>query len=146
LTDNTNQLSGVERLVFEDVSLALDVTPDQAAGQTAMILGAVFGKDAIGKLDYVGIGLELFDQGGNFTDISSLAMSVLNKTSPEDVVGLLWTNVVGSAPTADQARPYIDMLNNGMTQGQLAELAAKTSVNLAQIDLVGLAETGILFL
>jgi hypothetical protein len=73
-------------------------------------------------------------------------MSVLNKTSPEDVVGLLWTNVVGSSPTADQARPYIDMLNNGMTQGQLAELAAKTSVNLAQIDLVGLAETGILFI
>jgi hypothetical protein len=146
LTNNTNLLSGVERLVFEDVSLALDVTPDQVAGQTAMILGAVFGKDAIGKLDYVGIGLELFDQGGNFTDISSLAMSVLNKTSPEDVVGLLWTNVVGSAPTADQARPYIDMLNNGMTQGQLAELAAKTSVNLAQIDLVGLAETGILFI
>lgn len=145
VTNFTNQLSGVERLVFEDVGLALDVTPDQAAGQTAMILGAVFGKDAIGKLDYVGIGLELFDQGGSFTDISALAMSVVQKNTPEDVVELLWTNVVGSAPTGAQAQPYIDMLNAGMSPGELAELAAKTSVNLAQIDLVGLAETGILF-
>ena len=145
VTNSTNQLSAVERLVFEDVSLALDVTPEQSAGQTAMILGAVFGKDAIDKLDYVGIGLQLFDQGSSFSDISALAMSVVNKTSPEDVVGLLWTNVVGTAPTADQARPFVDMLNSGMTPGQLAEMAARTELNLEQIDLVGLSQTGILF-
>lgn len=145
VTNFTNQLSNVERLVFEDVSLALDVSPDQAAGQTAMILGAVFGKDAIGKLDYVGIGLELFDQGVTFTDISALAMSVMQKNTPEDVVELLWTNVVGSSPSDAQAQPFIDMLNAGMSPGELAELAAKTSLNLMQIDLVGLAETGILF-
>jgi hypothetical protein len=145
VTKSTNQLNAVERLVFEDVSLALDVSPEQSAGQTAMILGAVFGKDAIDKLDYVGIGLQLFDQGSSFTEISALAMSVVNKTSPEDVVGLLWTNVVGTAPTADQARPFVDMLNSGMTPGQLAELAARTELNLEQIDLVGLSQTGILF-
>jgi hypothetical protein len=145
VTKSTNQLNAVERLVFEDVSLALDVSPEQSAGQTAMILGAVFGKDAIDKLDYVGIGLQLFDQGSSFTEISALAMSVVSKTSPEDVVGLLWTNVVGTAPTADQARPFVDMLNSGMTPGQLAELAARTELNLEQIDLVGLSQTGILF-
>jgi hypothetical protein len=145
VTNSTNQLSAVERLVFEDVSLALDVTPEQSAGQTAMILGAVFGKDAIDKLDYVGIGLKLFDEGSSFSDISALAMSVVNKTSPEDVVGLLWTNVVGTAPTADQARPFVDMLNSGVTPGQLAEMAARTDHNLEQIDLVGLSQTGILF-
>ncbi len=145
LTSDTNQLSRVERLVFEDVSLALDMSPNLPAGQTAMILGAVFGKKSIQKLDYVGIGLSLFDQGQSFTDISTLAMSVVQKSTPEDVVNLLWTNVVGTPPRPDQARPYIDMLNAGMTPGQLAELAAKTDVNLAQIDLVGLAETGILY-
>jgi hypothetical protein len=145
ITKDTNQLSDVERIVFEDVSLALDLTPAQAAGQTAMILGAVFGKSAIGQLDYVGIGLSLFDQNSSFTDVSTLAMSVLQLTSPNEVVSLLWTNVVGSAPTDAQAQPFIDMLNAGMTPGELAELAAKTDLNLAQIDLVGLAETGILF-
>lgn len=145
VTKSTNQLNAVERLVFEGVSLALDVSPEQSAGQTAMILGAVFGKDAIDKLDYVGIGLQLFDQGSSFTEISALAMSVVNKTSPEDVVGLLWTNVVGTAPTAEQARPFVDMLISGMTPGQLAELAARTELNLEQIDLVGLSQTGILF-
>ena len=59
------------------LSLALDVAPDEAAGQTAMILGAVFGKEAIGKLDYVDIGLSLFDQTTSFTDIVNLAMSVV---------------------------------------------------------------------
>lgn len=145
LTSDTNQLSRVERLVFEGVSLTLDMSPNLPAGQTAMILGAVFGKKTIQKLDYVGIGLSLFDQGQSFTDISTLAMSVVQKSTPEDVVNLLWTNVVGTPPRPDQARPYIDILNAGMTPGQLAELAAKTDVNLAQIDLVGLAETGILY-
>jgi hypothetical protein len=145
ITNDTNELSHVERLVFDDFSLALDVTPEHAAGKTAMILGAVFGKEAVGKLDYFGAGLDLFDQGGSFLDISTLAMSVVNKTAPEDVVDLLWTNVVGSAPTPEQARPYIDMLNAGMTPGELAELAAKTDVNLTGINLVSLAETGILY-
>ena len=51
--------------------------------------------------------------------------------------------MVGSAQTDAQAQPFIDMLNAGMTSRELAELAARTEVNLAQIDLVGLAETGI---
>jgi len=127
------------------VSLALDVAPDKAAGQTAMILDAVFGKEAIGKLDFVDIGLSLFDQTTSFTDIVILAMTVVQKNTPEDVVDLLGTNVVGSAQTDAQAQPFIDMLNAGMTSRELAELAARTEVNLAQIDLVGLAETGILY-
>jgi len=142
---SSNTLQNVERLLFADVGLALDVAPDKPAGQTAMILGAVFGKAAIEKLDYVGIGLNLFDEGKSFTEISTLAMSVTQKTAPQDIVELLWTNVVGSAPSADQARPYIDMLNSGMTPGALAELAAKTTLNQTQIDLTGLASTGIVF-
>ena len=108
-----------------------------------MILGAVFGKEAIGKLVFVDIGLSLFDQTTSFTDIVILAMTVVQKNTPEDVVDLLGTNVVGSAQTDAQAQPFIDMLNAGMTSRELAELAARTEVNLAQIDLVGLAETGI---
>lgn len=144
-TQHTNRLTNVERIVFEDVGLALDLGADQAAGQTAMILGAVFGKEAIGKLDYVGIGLSLFDENSTFTDVSTLAMSVLQLTAPDEVVNLLWTHVMGAAPTPAQAQPFIDMLNAGMTPGELAELAAKSNENLAQIDLVGLAETGIVF-
>ena len=113
------------------MSLALDVAPDKAAGQTAMILGAVFGKEAIGKLVFVDIGLSLFDQTTSFTDIVILAMTVVQKNTPEDVVDLLGTNVVGSAQTDAQAQPFIDMLNAGMTSRELAELAPRTEVNLA---------------
>lgn len=38
------------------------------------------------------------------------------------------------------------MLNAGMTPGELAAYAAQTELNLIQINLVGLAETGILYL
>lgn len=146
LSQHTNLLTDVERIVFEDVSLALDLRPDQAAGQTAMILGAVFGKDAIRQPDWVGLGVSLFDQKTDFTEVCTLAMSVLQLTTPKDVVNVLWTHVVGSAPTDAQALPFVDMLNAGMTPGELAAYAAQTELNLIQIDLVGLAETGILYL
>jgi hypothetical protein len=146
LSRDTNLLTDVERIVFEDVSLALDLRADQAAGQTAMILGAVFGKNAIRQPDWVGLGLSLFDQNTDFTAVCTLAMSVLQLTAPKDVVEVLWTHVVGSAPTDAQALPFVDMLNAGMTPGELAAYAAQTDLNLSQIDLIGLAETGILYL
>ena len=145
VSSNNNQLQNVERVLFSDVGLALDVATDKPAGETAMILGAVFGKASIDKLDYVGIGLDLFDQGKSFAEISTLAMSVAGVTEPKSVVELLWTNVVGSAPTTEQAQPFVDMLKGGMTAGELAELAAKTDINQTHIDLVGLASKGIEF-
>lgn len=49
-------------------------------------------------------------------------------------------------PTAEQAAPYVAMLSGGMSIGALAVLAADTELNLANINLVGLAQTGLDFL
>jgi Ca2+-binding RTX toxin-like protein len=151
LVDATNAegrdtLSGVERVHFSDANLALDVSPQQPAGQTALLIGAVFGAAAIQNANYVGIGLNYLDGGTNFTDLCTLAINAAGVTKPEDVVRLLYTNVVGTAPTAEQAQPFVDMLNGGTTPGALAELAAKTELAAASVNLTGLAETGLAFI
>jgi hypothetical protein len=56
---------------------------------------------------------------------------------------LLWKNVIGSTASLADKDPFIALLENGMTAGELAHLAADTAFNTTNINLVGLAQTGI---
>jgi serralysin len=68
------------------------------------------------------------------------------RSSNTDVVNLLYTNVVGSAPSAETLAYYKDLLDRGsFTQGSLGVLAADTSINTTNINLMGLAMTGVEF-
>lgn len=143
-----NQLSHVERLQFSDGRLALDI--DGNAGAVARIIGAVFGPATVANPVYVGIGLRYLDGALlSFEALCALALSATGetsgKTSHDDIVTLLWTNVVGSAPTAADKAPFVARLDGGMTPGALAALAANTDINAAHIDLVGLANTGLTY-
>ena len=139
----TDHLVDIERLQFSDASVALEL--DGHAGQVAKLLGAVFGKEAIGNKAYAGAGLALLDGGMGYEALATLALQVAGKSSAADVVALLWTNLVGSAPTAADAAPYIAMLDGGMTIGALAVMAADLPLNAANIDLAGLAQTGLAY-
>ena len=108
-------------------------------------VGTVFGAAAVQNANFVGVGLNLLDTGTNFADLCTLAISVAGVTKPEDVVRLLYANVVGVAPTAEQAKPFVALLNGGMTPGALTELAAKTDLAATRVNLTGLAETGLSF-
>lgn len=141
--EGSDTLSGIERLQFGDIRLALDL--DGRAGQVAKLLGAVFGAPAVANRAYVGIGLSLLDGGTSYEALAALAVSATGKSAPADVVALLWSNVVGSPPSAQQAQPYIDLLNGGMSIAQLTVLAADTSINSGNINLVGLAQSGLEF-
>lgn len=139
--DGKDSLVTTERLQFADVKVALDL--DGNAGQVAKILGAVFGKAAVANKSYAGIGLSYLDGGMSYADLSALAINAAGASTPEQVVNLLWTNVVGSAPTAADARPFINMLNTGTSIGALGVLAEDTSLNTTNINLVGLSLTGL---
>jgi len=140
--NGTDTVSGVERLRFSDTSLALDL--DGNAGKVAKILGAIFGPSSVSNKTYVGIGLGLMDDGMSYEALAALAVSVTGKSSSTDVCTLLWTNVIGSAPTTADIAPFKAMLDSGqMSIGGLAALAADTSFNTTNIDLVGLARTGL---
>ncbi|HSW03449.1 calcium-binding protein [Aquabacterium sp.] len=139
----SDTLPDIERLQFSDSHLALDL--DGHAGQTAKLLGAVFGVASLANQRFVGIGLSYLDDGMSYQDLAALAVSATGKTSHADIVSLLWTNLFGAAPTAEEAAPVIAWLDGGMTVGALTVLAADLELNTSHIDLVGLAQTGIAF-
>ena len=140
-SDDTDYLTNIERLKFSDKSIAIDL--DGNAGTTAKILGAVFGKESVSNKSYVGIGLSFLDAGWTYDNLAGLALDAAGAKTNDQIVSLLWTNVIGSKPTAADKQPFIALLENGMSSGALAHLAADTSLNATNINLVGLTQTGI---
>ena len=140
-SDGTDYLTNIERLKFKDKFIALDL--DGNAGTTAKILGAVFGKESVSNKNFVGIGLSFLDAGWTYDNLAGLALDAAGAKSNDQIVSLLWANVIGTKPTATDKAPFITLLENGMTPGALAHLAADTSFNTTNINLVGLAQTGI---
>jgi hypothetical protein len=145
--DGIDTLVNVERLMFSDVSVAMDVVGN--AGITARILGAVFGPAAVSNQAYAGIGLKLLDAGMGYQDLMQMAIDArlglgANHTA---VVTLLYTNVVGVAPSAGDLDIYRGMLDRGESSvAALGMLAADTALNASKVDLVGLAATGLAYI
>ncbi len=135
----------VEKIKFLDLSVAWDLNGD--AGEVAKTLGAVFGKDAVNNKSFAGIGLHFVDDlNFSYPSLMELAINArlgANATHAQ-VVDLLYTNVVGQAPDAATRKTFTDLLDNGtFTVGGLGVLAADTELNQVNINLVGLAQTGL---
>jgi hypothetical protein len=141
ITEGTDQLTNIERLQFTDKNVALDLNGN--AGTTAKILGAVFGKESLTNKQYVGIGLNLSDAGMSSTTLASLAVDAANLKTNDQIVSTLWKNIFGTTASISDKAPYVKLLDDGMSAGTLAWLAADTPFNKVNINLVGLAQTGI---
>lgn len=145
----TISLSNVERLSFSDQKIALDLGVNGNAASVAKILGAVFGPSAVSNKAYVGIGLSLLDSGQyNATTLMGYALDVVlgPNASPKAVVDLLYANVVGVLPDAQTEKGYMDLLTtHAYTPAGLGDLAANTSINLANIHLTGLQQSGLAY-
>lgn len=152
IQDNTNtegvdSLNSIERISFGNEHLALDI--DGNAGITAKTLGAVFGKNSIANKEYVGIGLGLLDDGMSYSNLMELAINTKlgADASYTDIVNLLYTNVVGTAPPANDLNYFVELLQNSTyTEASLGILAADTTINIGNINLIGLATTGLEFI
>ena len=153
--EGTDTLRNVERLAFADSHLAVDLEGN--AGLVARILGAVFGKSWLQRTDYVGIGLDLLDQGMPYGDLLRLALGTeqfrqLTGTLPgsaignHDFVNRVYRNVIGTDPGSEERNYFVGLLDSGQhSQASLAKLACDTEANALQIDLVGLTATGLAF-
>lgn len=144
--DGTDTLVNVERLSFEDVSVALDLAGN--AGTVARILGAVFGGGAVASTELAGIGLRLADTGTGAEALMQLALD--HRLGPwhtrDDVLNLLYTNVVGAPPPPQQLAVYRGWLDSGLyDEASLGLYAAQTGENEANIGLAGLVQTGLAF-
>ncbi len=143
--DGRDTLISIERLLFSDKGIAYDL--DTAAGQVAKVIGAAIGREHVSNPNFVGIGLELMDDGTTYEELAEFAIAAMGISTSPEIVTLLWSNLVGAPPTTQQAQPYVDMLNNAvLTTGELGVLAAETDLNAANIDLTGLSTTGIEFI
>ena len=62
------------------------------------------------------------------------------------MVDLLYTNVIGQAPDVATRKTYTTLLDNQTySVASLGVLAADTEINKANVNLVGLAQTGLAF-
>lgn len=141
--DSSDTLANIERLAFSDTNLAFDLSGN--AGIVAKILGAVFGASAVQNEIYAGIGLDYVDSGMSYEALTALAIGAAGVSTPQEIVNLLWFNLMGSLPTAEQAQPYVNMLNAGTGVGALGVMAADYAAAIGVVDLNSLSQTGLAY-
>jgi hypothetical protein len=142
-----DDLQRIERLQFSDMKIALDL--DGHAGTVAKFIGAVFGAPSVQNPNYVGIGLSLLDGGMSEDALMQLALDARLGSGASDnaAVTVLYENLVGSPIPADALALYTGQIASGATtQVALARMAADLSLNTAQIDLTGLAASGLAYI
>lgn len=147
--DGNDILIDIERLQFADENIAIDLNVGQAASNTVRIIGAAFDAPTIQEHpDYVGIGLNLFDSGQSMLQVAQLVIGVLGNPSNEDFVDNVFQNIVGITPSATEHDFYVGLLQGSggsLTQAELLEIAANSQANATNIDLVGLQQSGVVF-
>ena len=140
----TDTLTGIERIAFSDIDVALDV--DGNAGVAAKIVGAVLGGSYVHDAAYMGLGIAALDGGMSASALMQAALDA--RLGPvhtsNEVVNLLLHNVFSLTPSQGYIDSYAKLVDNGTyTQASLGLLAMEHDMNLAHIDLVGLAATGV---
>lgn len=144
LANDIDVLKNIERLKFIDTSVAFDL--DSNAGVAAKVMGAVLGKASINNSIDFGYWLSQTDIGLSYADIGQKALDKASLKTNDQIVSTLWKNVVGFTASEVDKAPFIKMLVDGMKPGELVFLAAETAFNTSNINLVGLAQTGIEYL
>lgn len=140
----TDLLKSIERLHFTDKKIAFDLSGN--AGMVAKMLGAVFGKSYLTDRTTIGKWLKKVDEGLSYDELLKQGLdSVLGtQASHADVVNLLYTNVVGVAPSPADRDYFVGLLENGTyTVTSLARFAADIDLNLNNINFNGLVAYGL---
>jgi hypothetical protein len=98
----------------------------------------------------VGVGLSFFDAGMSYAAVAQLAVQsadfagLAGSHSNTDFVNFVYRNVTHTAPSSADLAFYTGLLESGaMTQASLGMLAAESPLNLQNIDLVGLQQSGL---
>lgn len=148
----TFTLNDHERVVFDDKSLAFDVTKDTDLGKILALMAAAVGEDDITP-EYIGAGMYLREDLG--WSIKEIAAKIL--TSDEylaDAGGKsnvvfakhVWKNTFGTDGTYDEINMVIEAIEkHGYSQADVLLVAASRPELLAQIDFVGIKNSGLEF-
>ena len=148
LTKNANgsrhDFMNIERIQFSDKKLAFDF--DGNAGKTAKLLGAFLGAPGLQNPEYVKLGLGMLDQGTSYHGLLQIAVDAVFGSNPKgsDIVSLFYSALTGSSAPQDLLDTYGSMIDSGsLTAVDLAYQVAEHELNLQNINLIGLAATGL---
>jgi hypothetical protein len=142
----TDSFTGVERLKFTDIALALDLNGN--AGTVAKVIGVIYGAATVKQASLVGVGLDLVDSGTSKADLVEAAADDKLGASHTHTqfVQLVWKNLYGQNPTADEQAYWVGQLDSGAyTEGTLGALAADGALNATNIGLTGLTQVGLAY-
>ena len=140
--DGKDTLVGVERLEFTDAKLALDL--DGNAGKVAGLLKLVLGDASTVNARKAGIGLQLLDE--HIVDVSGLARVALETAglnTNSATVNQLWQGIFAKAPSAEEAKPFITALENGLSPASLTVQALDYWLAHDGLQLIGIADSGL---
>jgi hypothetical protein len=146
----TDTITNVERLQFSDVKHAIDMNGD--AGMVAKLIATLWGESYLTQKDFVGVGLQLADQGKTEAQLADLAANTgqfqarAGSFSNADFVHTIATNL---GYTGDVSG-YISQLDAGQTtKGAIAAMAAdymaSTMSDTNHVQLMGVMHGGIDF-
>jgi len=132
-------LYNIERLHFSDMNVAFD----EAASNTARIIGAAFGTSYMNPT-VSGIGISLFDQGMSMHDVAGVALGAMgSQMTDQAFVNAMYMNVVGQPPDGASLAYAMDMLDHGTSRTDMLMLVANTEINAQHIGLVGMMTHGL---
>ncbi len=148
-------LNNVERLCFSDADVALDVSATQAAGQAALLLGAVLGADALAtKKELLGAVIDLFDEGFTLQQLSGAVMRLpiwgllanegRASATNTQIAKYLLTTVYATPPDDPTLSSATAALSQG-PEGNFLWNLAESVANQEHVGLTGLITTGIEF-
>lgn len=155
-TEGTDTLTSVERLQFADAKLALDTGITQSAGEAALLIGAVLPGQLVfdaSKQALMGSVMSLFDSGYTPLQLSGAVLRLpiwdvlTGHAAPthSDIANYLLTNVNGHAPEAATLQAATTALATETTQGTWLSSLMLSSAAQTHIDLVGVAQSGIVY-
>jgi len=153
----TDTLASIERVQFSDISVALDTSASQSAGQTVLLLGAALPGQLVfdpSKQLLLGAVIDLFDAGYSLRDLSGALLrlpvwDVLTGQavpSHRDIADHLLTNVYGHAPDQATLDAAVSALDTESFQGDWFAGLASSAANELHVGLVGLIDTGLEYL
>jgi len=147
-SEGSDWLLSIERLQFKDKGLAFDL--DGHAGVAAKTLGLVFGLEAVGVPQYMGICLDYLDNKQmTAAQLMHEALAVrlgADAQNTEKLVSFLYERLTGFAPIQSEKEKYVGWITSGAyTHDSLAVYASELSLNTVVAQLTGMATTGIAF-
>ncbi len=143
----TFTLEDHERVVFDDTAIAFDA--DGIAGDVYALLAAALGESDV-TAGYEGIGIYLADNGWTTTQLAEALLATdtyktdAGGVSNETFIKHVYKNVTGTDATlADVTSLTNWMTGNHLSQADVLVIASQLEDFQTDIDLVGLATTGI---